>query len=134
MLQHAPSPVTDANTHTQGLRCFPLFLVRIIVGALLSIVYAASYSDQGYTFTAATERGFVFMLVTGILPLLTLTSLPVYSNAWKVGAACGPSSRLPRAAVLMHSPSHVCLVAQLCTGCWSSSPAVKQRAGEITGR
>ena len=71
----------------QGLRCFPLFLVRIIIGALLSVVYAASYSNQGYTLTAATERGFIFMLVTGILPLLTLTSLPIYFNTWKVRAA-----------------------------------------------
>ena len=125
--QHAPacswtkSPVTDVEarpgltgTSTQGLRCFSLFLVRIIVGALLSIIYAASYSDQGYTFTAATERGFIFMLVTGILPLLTLTSLPVYHNSWKVGAACCPSPRLPCSADLVPAGAALAHVSAAC--------------------
>lgn len=68
----------------QGLRCFPLFLMRIVVGTLLAVIYAASYANQGDTFGSIAERSFIFMLVAGILPLLTFTSLPVYSNAWKV--------------------------------------------------
>ena len=75
----------------QGLRCFPLFLLRIIVGALLSVIYAASYANQGNTFGSAAERGFIFVLVAGFLPLLTFTSLPVYFNTWTVSKHKAPA-------------------------------------------
>ena len=71
----------------QGLRCFPLFLVRIVMQTILAIAYAASYANQGFTVTAAAERAFIFILVTGFLPLITLSSLPIYFNSWKARAS-----------------------------------------------
>ena len=87
-LPAAPHRGTYQCTRVQGLRCFPLFLMRIITGTLLAVIYAASYANQGNTFGSIAERSFIFMLVAGILPLLTFTSLPVYSNAWKVRQPC----------------------------------------------
>ena len=73
--------------HMQGLRCFPLYLSRILLGVLIAIVYGATYSDLGKDFTGGQARLAVFAIVIAFMPLLALTSLPVYHNSVMVRGA-----------------------------------------------
>ena len=65
----------------QGIKCFPLYLSRIILGVLIAIVYGATYSNLGTTFRAGQARTGMFTIVVAFMPLLALTSLPVYHNS-----------------------------------------------------
>ena len=70
----------------QGLRCFPAYLSRILLGVLIAIVYGATYSNLGYDFQAGQNRLSIFAICVGFLPLLALTSMPVYHNGVKVSS------------------------------------------------
>lgn len=81
------------------MRCFPLYLSRITLGVLIALIYGGSYSDLGMTFKAAQARTGIFTLVVAFMPLLALTSLPVYHNSVLVGG-CMPHPQTPMHQVL----------------------------------
>ncbi|KAK9808271.1 hypothetical protein WJX73_005701 [Symbiochloris irregularis] len=68
----------------QGLRCFPLYLSRILLGVVIALIYGGTYSQLNFSFQGAMARLSVFSIVVGFLPMLALTSMPVYHNSVRV--------------------------------------------------
>ncbi|KAK9808829.1 hypothetical protein WJX72_004504 [[Myrmecia] bisecta] len=78
--------VLAARWLAQGMHCTSLYAGRLLAAVVIALAYGATYSQLSHTASGTEDRLVVLFIAAGVLPLLALAALQIYSNSTKVFA------------------------------------------------
>ena len=76
----------------QALRCISVYVGRILMALILSIIYGCTYVHLNTTDDGWYQRSTIFFIVCAVVPFLSITCLPVYDNLTKASPPPPPPS------------------------------------------